>query len=124
MPGHLKMLGAISMKGGIILGIIAEANAALRNNDLAATEETRIKRKGAGAKQDKRGRYRSQIEGDKCTDVVVSFGPQTRRNARHEKTNGCRGACCRCEKPNNNRRPESNGERSDYPNAHRVMVGS
>jgi hypothetical protein len=31
------------MKCGIILGIIAGANADLRNNDLAATEETRIK---------------------------------------------------------------------------------
>jgi hypothetical protein len=97
---------------------------ALRNNDLAATEETRIKGKGAGAKQDKRGGYRSQIEGNKCTDVVVSFGPQKRRDARHEITNGCRGACCRCEKADNNRRPESNCERSDCPNAHRVIVGS
>jgi hypothetical protein len=97
---------------------------ALRNNDLAATEETRIKGKGAGAKQDKRGGYRSQIEGNKCTDVVVSFGPQKRRDARHEITNGCRGACCRCEKADNNRRPESNCERSDCPNARRVMVGS
>ena len=43
MPSHLQMLCAISRKSGIILGIIAEANAALRNNDLAATEETRIK---------------------------------------------------------------------------------
>jgi hypothetical protein len=124
MPRHLQLLRSISMKCGIILGIIAEANAALRNNDLAATEETRIKRKGAGAKQDKRNRYRSQIEGDKCTDVVVSFGPQKRRDARHEITNRCRGARCRCEKADNNRRPESNCERSDYPNAHRVMVGS
>ena len=63
MPRHLQLLRSISMKCGIILGIIAEANAALRNNDLAATEETRIKREGAGAKQEKRGGYRSQIEG-------------------------------------------------------------
>jgi hypothetical protein len=124
MPRHLQMLCSISMKCGIILGIIAEANAALRNNDLAATEETRIKRKGAGAKQGKRGGYRSQIEGNKCTDVVVSFSPQKRRDARHEKNNGCRGACCRGEKADNNRRPESNGEQSNCPNAHRVMVGS
>ena len=122
MPRHLQLLRSISMKCGIILGIIAEANATLRNNDLAPTEKTRIKRKGAGAKQDKRGGYRSQIEGNKCTDV--SFGPQKRRNARHEITNGCRGACCRCEKADNNRRPESNCERSDCPNAHRVIVGS
>jgi hypothetical protein len=118
------MLCAILTKCGIILGIIAEANAALRNNDLAATEETRIKRKGAGAKQGKSGGYRSQIEGDKCTNVVVSFGPQKRRDARHEKTNGCHGARCRCEKANNNRPPESNGEQSHCPNARRVMVGS
>jgi hypothetical protein len=124
MPRHLQMLRSISMKCGIILGIIAEANAALRNNDLAATEETRIKREGAGAKQEKRGGYRSQIEGNKCTDVVVSFGPQKRRDARHEKTNGCRGACCRCEEADNNRRPESNGEQSNCPNARRVMVRS
>ena len=124
MPRHLQLLRSISMKCGIILGIIAEANAALRNNDLAATEETRIKRKGAGAKQDKRDGYRSQIEGNKCTDVVVSFGPQKRRDARHEITNGCRDACCRCEKADNNRRPESNCERSDCPNAHRVTLGS
>ena len=124
LPSHLELLRSISMKCGIILGIIAEANAALRNNDLAAAEETRIKRKGAGAKQDKRGGYRSQIEGNKCTDVAVSFGPEKRRDARHEITNGCRGACCRCEKADNNRRPESNCERSGCPNAHRVMVGS
>jgi hypothetical protein len=124
MPRHLQLLRSISMKGGIVLGIIAEANAALRNNDLAATEETCIKRKGAGAEQDKRGGDRSQIEGNKCTDVVVSFGPQKRRDARHEITNGSRSACCRCEKADNNRRPESNCERSDCPNAHRVMLGS
>ena len=124
MPRYLQLLYSISMKWRLILGIIAEANAALRNNDLAATEETRIKRKGAGAKQEQRDGYRSQIEGNKCTDVVVSFGPQKRRDARHKKTDGCRGACCRCEKADNNRRPESNGERSGYPNAHRVMVGS
>ena len=70
MPRYLQLLCSISMKCGIILGIIAEANTALRNNDLAATEETRIKRKGAGAKQDQRGGYRSQIEGNKCTDVL------------------------------------------------------
>ena len=80
--------------------------------------------KAPGPSKSKRGGYRSQIEGNKCTDVVVSFGPQKRRDARHEKTNGCRGACCRCEKADNNRRPESNGEQSDCPNAHRVMVGS
>ena len=124
MPRHRQPLRPISMKWGIILGIITEANAALRDNDFAATEETRVNRKGAGAKQDKRGGYRSQIEGNKCTDVVVSFGPQKRRDARHEKTNGCRGAYCRCEKADNNRRPESNCERSDGPNAHRVIVGS
>src|ERR1700677_4318064 len=124
MPRHLQMLCAISTKCGIILGIIAKANAALRNNDLAETEETRIKRKGAGAKQGKRGGYCCQIEGNKCTDVVVSFGPQERRDARHEKANGYRGACCRREKADNNRRPESNGEQSNCPNAHRVMVGS
>jgi hypothetical protein len=124
MPRHLQLLRQFSMKCGIILGIIAEANAALRNNDLAATEETRIKRKGAGAEQDKRGGYRSQIAGNKCSDVVASFGPQKRRDARHEITNGCRDACCRCEKADNNRRPKSNGERSDCPNAHRVIVGS
>ena len=124
MPRHLQMLRSISMKCGIILRVIAVANAALRNNDLAATEETRIKRKGAGAKQDKRGGYRSQIEGNKCADVDVSFAPQKWRDARYEITNGCRGACCRCEKADNNRRPESNCERSDCPNAQRVMVGS
>ena len=124
MPRHLQLLRSISMKCGIILGIIAEANATLRNNDLAPTEKTRIKRKGAGAKQDKRGGYRSQIEGNKCADVDVSFAPQKWRDARYEITNGCRGACCRCEKADNNRRPESNCERSDCPNAHRVIVGS
>lgn len=124
MPRHLQLLRSISMKGGIILGIVAEANVALRNNDLAATEETRIKRKGARAKQDKRGGYRSQVEGNECTDVVVSFGLQKRRDARHEITNGCRGACCGCEKADNNRRPESNCERSDCPNTHRVFVRS
>jgi hypothetical protein len=123
-PGHLQLLRSISMKCGIILGIIAEANAALRNNDLAAAEETGIKRKGAGAKQGKRAGYCSQIEGNKCTDVVVSFGPQKRRDARHQITNGCRGGCCGGEKANHNRRPESNGERSGCPNAHRVIVGS
>jgi hypothetical protein len=124
MPRHLQLLRSSSMKCGIILRVIAVANAALRNNDLAATEETRIKRKGAGAKQDKRGGYRSQIEGNKCADVDVSFARQKWRDARYEITNGCRGACCRCEKADNNRRPESNCERSDCPNAHRVMVGS
>jgi hypothetical protein len=109
---------------GIVLGPIAEVNAAFRNNDLAATEETRIKRKSAGSKQDKRGRYRSQVEGSNCTDVVVSFDPQKWRGAYHEVTNGCRGACRRCEKADSNRCPESNCERSDRPDAHRVLVGS
>ena len=54
IPRHLQLLRSIS-RSGIILGILAETNAAVRNNDLAATKETRIKRKGAGAKQDKRG---------------------------------------------------------------------
>jgi hypothetical protein len=124
MPRHRQLLRPISMKWGIILGVIAEANAALRDNDLAATEETRIQRKGAGAKQDKRGRYRSQVEGSECTDVVVSFGPQKRRDAGDEITNGCCGASCRCEKANNDRGSESNCERSDCPTAHRVIVGS
>ena len=53
----------ISMRCGIFLGIIDEVNAALRNNDFAATEETRIQRKGARAKQHKRGGYRGEIEG-------------------------------------------------------------
>jgi hypothetical protein len=124
MPGHLQLLRSTSMKCGIILGIIAEANSALRNNDLASTEETRIKRKGSGAKQDKRGGYRSQIQGNQCSDVVVSFSPQKRRDARHEVTNGCRGACRRGEKANNNRRPEGNCKRSHCPNAHCVLVGA
>jgi hypothetical protein len=33
----------ISMKCGIFLGIIDAVNVALRNNDFATTEETRIK---------------------------------------------------------------------------------
>jgi hypothetical protein len=124
IPKHPQLLRSISMRCGIIPGIIAKGNAALRNDYLAATEETRIKRKGAGTKQDKRGGYRSQIKGNKCTDVVVSFGPQKRRDARHEITDGCRGACRRCEKADNNRCPDSNCEQSNCPNAHRVMVGS
>ena len=51
------------MKCGIFLGIIGEVNAALRNNYFATTEEPRIKRKSARAKQDKGSGYRSQIEG-------------------------------------------------------------
>ena len=124
MPRHRQPLRPISMKWGIILGIITEANAALRDNDFAATEETRVNRKGAGAKQDKRGRYRSQVEGSECTEVVVAFGPEKRREAGHEITNGCRRASRMCEKADNNRCPESNCERSDCPNAHRVIVGS
>jgi hypothetical protein len=124
MPRHWQLLRPILRKWGIIVGIITEANAALRNNDLAATEETRIKRKGAGAKQDKRGRNRSQVEGSECTDVVVSFGPQKRRDAGHEITNGGCGASCRCEKADNDRSSESNCERSDCPTAHLVIVGS
>jgi hypothetical protein len=40
---YAHLLRSISMKCGIFLGIIDEVNAALRNNDFAATEQPRIK---------------------------------------------------------------------------------
>ena len=44
IPRHVhNCLRSISMKCGIFLRIIDEVNAALRNNDFATTEETRIK---------------------------------------------------------------------------------
>jgi hypothetical protein len=49
---YAQLLRSISMKSGIFLGIIGEVNAALRNNYFATTEEPRIKRKSARAKQD------------------------------------------------------------------------
>jgi hypothetical protein len=44
MPKHVvQLLHSISMKCGIFLGIIIELTPALRNDDFATTEETRIK---------------------------------------------------------------------------------
>jgi hypothetical protein len=40
---YAQLLRSISMKCGIVLGIIYEANAALRNNYFATTEEPRVK---------------------------------------------------------------------------------
>ena len=54
--------------------------------------------------------------------MVVPVSHQKGRNARREITNCCRSACSRCNKAQENCRPNSDRERSECPNAGRMTV--
>jgi hypothetical protein len=56
--------------------------------------------------------------------VVVRSSHQKRRNARPEITNCCHRGCSRCKKADENRRSNSDCERSSCPTADRLAGGS
>jgi len=56
--------------------------------------------------------------------VIVCSSHQKRRNARLEITNCRHGGCSRCKKADEDRRSNSDCERSNCPTANRVTVGS
>jgi hypothetical protein len=56
--------------------------------------------------------------------VAVRFRYQKRRNTCHEITHCCRSACGRCKYANEDRRPNSDCERSNRPNTNRVAARS
>src|ERR1700733_15947974 len=56
--------------------------------------------------------------------MVVRSSHQKRRNARPKITNCCHSGCSRSKKADENRRSNSDCERSNCPNANRVAVGS
>jgi hypothetical protein len=89
---------------------------ALRNNDFAAAEETRIQRNSSGAQQNQGKRNHGHMQGCERIAMPVSVRGDKPCNARRQVANGCRSACERRQKSGQESQPSKDCKKADDAN--------